>query len=139
MTLSAFDGAAHPPRESELREVLGPAAATWLGLIAYVRETHPPSVELWHHGGAEFGWNLRLKRKKRIIAYLTPQAGGFLVGLVLGEKAVERARAGGLAEPIQALVDAAPRYAEGRGLRMPIETLEDLLGAERLIDAKMAG
>jgi hypothetical protein len=46
---------------------------------------------------------------------MTPQKGRFLASFALGEKAVLAARAAGLPAALLAAVDAAPRYAEGRG------------------------
>jgi hypothetical protein len=137
MLLSAFDDASHQPGTDEVLGVLGSAAEPWAALVAHVTERHAPVVELWNHG-AKSGWTLRLKRKERIVAYLTPQRGAFVVGLVLGEKAVGIARDSGLPDAVMEAVDAAPRYAEGRGLRLQVANAEDLRAVEQLIDAKMA-
>jgi hypothetical protein len=120
MALSAFDDGTRQPTPDELAAVLGTAAAAWATLVRHIGERYPPITELWSFAGAKWGWSLRLKRKDRVILYLTPQAGQFQLGVVLGEKAVAAARASGLPEPVLALIDGAPRYAEGRGIRFAV-------------------
>lgn len=137
MALSAFDDKFHRPTPAELAQTLGPADAAWRQLVAETTRDHGPLEELWNFAGAKFGWSLRLKKKDRVVLYLTPQAGQFLVGLVLGEKAVAAAGRD-LPPAVLAALDAAPRYAEGRGLRLPVTTLDDLPAVHRLAAAKLA-
>ncbi len=73
-----------------------------------------------------------------MILYLIPQAGQFLVGIVLGGKAVDAAQNAGLPAAVLAAIAAAPRYAEGTGLRLPIAGEQDLPPVEILTALKMA-
>jgi hypothetical protein len=82
---------------------------------------------------------LRLKRKERVVVYMTPQAGQFLVGVVLGEKAVDQARQHALPDAVIALIDGAPRYAEGRGVRLVVGAADALATARQLVAIKMSG
>lgn len=52
---------------------------------------------------------------------MTPCAGHFLVSLALGEKAVAQARRARLPGEVIEAIDAAPRYAEGRGFRVAVD------------------
>jgi hypothetical protein len=138
VALSAFDDLSHPPGPGELETVLGPAAPLWVQLVARVSTTCSPVTELWSFAGAKFGWSLRLKRKDRIVLYMTPQHGRILAGVVLGEKAAGAAADSGLPAPVLALVEDAPRYAEGRGIRLPVATPGDVEAACMLVALKMA-
>lgn len=137
MALSAFDEEAHRPEPSELEAVLRGSTELWEKLIAHVAASYPPIAEVWNFGGAKYGWSLRLKREDRIVLYLTPQPGSFLVGVVLGEKAAKAAHEAALSERVLALIDGAPRYAEGRGIRLVVITQEDLDAAQVLAALKM--
>jgi hypothetical protein len=86
----------------------------------------------------KYGWALRLKRKQRTIIYLAPCDNGFTASFVLGAKAVEAARNVGLPENILALLDTAPRYAEGIGLRIPIQTEGDIVAIKKLTRIKLS-
>lgn len=138
MALSAFVDPSHQPEPAELRKVLGARAALWKRLVAAVEERFAPITPEWTFSGAKYGWSLRLVRKKRVVLYLTPQDGGALVGIVLGGKAVEAVRRAGPPRAVLELVDAAPQYAEGRGVRLSIETAEDVDAVLTLAAAKMA-
>jgi hypothetical protein len=95
-------------------------------------------TEQWNFPGAKYGWSLRLKRKDRVTLYLIPQAGHFLVGVVLGEKAVKAAHECGLPDVVLSQIDNAPRYAEGRGIRLPVTGRDDLFAVQKLAAVKMA-
>lgn len=138
VSLSAFGDKASPPHAAELQRVLGQAAPAWAKLAQHVDRTYGPAVEQWNFAGAKFGWSLRLRTADRVILYLIPQAGQFLVGIVLGAKAVDAARSAGLPDPVRAAIAAAPRYAEGTGLRLPIAGERDLPPVEILTALKMA-
>jgi hypothetical protein len=135
---STFGDPASSPSEEQVLEALGPAAPAWRALVSHVGRAHAPVTPHWSYSGSKYGWSLRLKRRKRVIVYLTPLWGRFLVGLVLGDRAVSAAEKSGLPETVLQALHEAPRYGEGTGLRLTV-TDESLLPAiEKLILAKMS-
>lgn len=68
------------------------------------------------------GRSLRLKCKDRLVLYMTVQV----------------AHEMDLTGTIPPLIDAAPRYAEGRGIRLPVATGDDLVAVQTLAALKMA-
>jgi len=137
MALSVFDDEAGPPDARELADSLGKSGPLWDELVRHVAESYPPITEVWDHGGDKFGWSLRLKRGDLIVFHLTPQLGQYLLGVVLGEPAAERARDELLPGDVLELIDGAPRYGEGRGIRLPIRTEDDLKTAVTLAALKL--
>jgi len=137
MALSAFDDKNLRPGLRDLTRVLGETAVLWRRLISYMTKTYPPITEEWNFSGAKFGWSLRLKNRDRIVLYLTPRADHFLVGVVLGEKAVSAARDRKLPRSVLALIDRALRYAEGRGIRVTIAPGDDLAPVRHLAALRM--
>ncbi len=137
MALSILDDKSRKPTEAKLTEVLGRSAELWERLVRHVCEQYAPVAPEWNFAGAKYGWSLRLKRKDRAILYLTPQAGHFLVGVAMGEKAVKAAQGMALLKTTLRLIEEAPRYAEGRGVRMAVATEADLRDAEQLAAAKV--
>jgi hypothetical protein len=83
------------------------------------------------------GWSLRLKRGKQVVLYMTPQTGAFLAGIVLGEKAVRTAHESDVTRAVLTIIDRAPRYAEGRGIRIRVATRSDLRVVQQLAALKM--
>lgn len=138
MALSALDDTSREPSEADLRKALGVSRKRRAQLIQAVADRVGPVDEQWHAAGATYGWSMRLRQQDRTLLYLIPQAGSFLAGIVLGEKAVTAAHAQKLPAAILAAVDAAPRYAEGRGLRLPVKSAADVRAFATLVQLKMA-
>lgn len=139
MALSAFDDKAHPPQEKELAAVLGKAYSPWKELKKRIAARCSPAGAEWGFTSRSTGWGLRLKHGDQIIIYLTPCQGHFLVSLALGEKAVLAARQGKLSDAILAAIEAAPKYAEGRGVRIPVRTASPVADICALAEIKIAG
>lgn len=138
MALSAFGDKSCEPQSSELRAVLGRSAARWDELIAQLEAAFSPLALDWNFGGAKWGWILRLKQKKRTVLYLTPCKRHFIAGFALGQKAVDAARAIPLDNSVLAVIDAAPKYPEGRGVRIEVRTKRDAEYVKQLADVKMS-
>lgn len=137
-SLSAFGDKATPPDARGLRRTLGKSAAAWEELVRVVEERYAPATEQWNFAGAKYGWSVRLKQRERVVLYLIPQQGRFLVGIVLGGKAVAAVREAGLPADVLDLIASAPRYAEGTGVRLPVTNRSALPPILTLVALKMA-
>jgi hypothetical protein len=69
---------------------------------------------------------------------LTPSEGQFLASFALGERAVTAAHAAGLAASVLETIDSAPRYAEGRGVRLEVRGPDEVADVLHLAALKMA-
>jgi hypothetical protein len=137
MALSAFDDKSSPPSDDALREVLGKAHDAWQALFEELTATLGLRPE-WGYTSTSSGWSLRIKRETRVIFYLTPSRGAFLASTALGEKAVRAAHELPLPDRFLAVVDAAPKYAEGRGVRLEIRNRRDVKPLIALAGIKLA-
>jgi len=104
---------------------------------AHISSEYGPVTEQWNFSGKNYGWGFRLKHKERIVLYMTPCKGHFLASFALGEKAVRAARESGLPDPVLKIIDAAPKYAEGRGVRVEVKSKKDLENVKALAAIKM--
>lgn len=138
MALSAFDDKSAEPNATDLQTVLGRSGKLWDQLVAHCEAEFSPLESSWNYSGAKWGWSLRLRMKKRTILYMTPCSRYFLVGMVFGERAVAASQSHPLPESIVAIIDEAPRYAEGRGFRVEIRFKRDLESVRALAAIKMA-
>jgi carbohydrate-selective porin OprB len=59
------------------------------------------------------------------------------VGVVLGEKAVIAANNSSLSKVVLGEINGARKYAEGRGIRLKVQSQEDLQSVELLAAIKM--
>src|ERR1035438_7524648 len=134
MSPNAFIGRTLPPTDDELSAQLGAARALWDELLA---ELALP-IQQWHSYSPKAGWSLKLILKKRTILYLAPCHGSFRVAFVLGAKAVEAARQSKLSKAMMKIINEAPRYAEGTGVRLEIRARKDLAAVKQLAEVQPA-
>ena len=125
------------PSDAELAEVLGRTATLWNELRRQVASMFEPAVEEWVFYGKSGGWAMRFVHKKRAILYLKPCEGYFRVSFALGEKAVRAAHESDLPASFLKLIDDAPKYAEGRGVRLEIRKAADVRSALQIALIKM--
>ena len=138
MALSAFDDRSSTPDGAILAATLGRTAALWTRVKKSLRAEFGELTEEWTFAGKAYGWSLRLKRAKRAIVYLTPREKHFLASFALGEKACRAAQSADLSDRTLSLIDEAPRYPEGRGVRIPVRTRADVDQVVGLARVKMA-
>jgi hypothetical protein len=138
MALSAFDDKSKRPKPGDLEKTLGRTFTHWDNLIKHIAAEYSPLEEKWGFSGAKWGWSLALKQKKRTVLYVTPCEKHFLVGFVLGEKAVKAAHESRLSPSVLAMIDSAKKYAEGRAIRLGIRNKKDLDNVKKLAAVKMA-
>ena len=136
MALSAFTEKNRMPTDEDLRRVLDKTYASWTKLLELVAERIDPINQVWGYTSASTGWGLRVHHRERVIVYMTPQHNQFLVSLALGEKAVVAAHAAKLPAALLKVIDGAPRYAEGRGVRVEIKSGRQLAALARLAEIK---
>ncbi len=138
MALSALEDRALNPTADQLTRVLGPADDAWRHLVSRMDDRHGPLTVEWTFSGAKYGWSCRLRQKKRTILYLIPQDQAFLAGVVLGDRALAVLRRDDLSPGTRELIDQAPRYGEGTGFRIPVESKTDCANVEVVVAAKMS-
>ena len=129
------------PKEMVAEDVaraLGRSWAAWHALVGWLSEHYAPLSEEWKFAGAQWGWSLRAKRRKRTIVYLLPCRKYFRVTLILGDKAVNLLRQSGLPQPISTEIRQAKRYPEGRVVRFTIRFKNQLPPIMQLVEAKMS-
>jgi Protein of unknown function (DUF3788) len=136
-TANAFIGKTTRPTEAEVEAALGSTAALWKQLVSWMAE-QGVAIQEWNSYSPKAGWALRLKQKKRNIVYLAPCAGHFRIAFIFGDRALAAAREGNLSKGTLKLLDEAPRYPEGTGLRLMVKAAKDLAAIKKLALIKMA-
>lgn len=132
--------APRPPDVEALANLLGRSVVVWEDLHREIGKEFGPLDEKWSFSAKTGTWLLQLKQRKgkRTILYLSPGPKQFLASFALGEKACRAAQATLLPQPILDAIDSAPRYPEGRGVRLIVRTKKDMEGARQLARIKMA-
>jgi hypothetical protein len=135
---NAFIGKPCPPTDEELSIALGTTSTVWNQLLDWFAKEQSASGQEWKSSAPKYGWTLLLMLKKRRIAYLAPCAGCFQVSVILGDRAVATAREAGLPKPVLELLDQAPHYPEGTGLRLAVKNARALPAIRKLVQIKLA-
>ncbi len=138
MTSAAFLEKSASPTAPALAGVLGAKASLWRELKQAIADDYAPLTEEWVYAGKTSGWSLRLKQKQRAVVYLTPHARGFRASFAFGEKAVRAAHESALPVSVLRLIDEAPKYAEGRAVRIDVKRAADVRYVIELAAIKMA-
>lgn len=135
---NAFIDHAAQPTPAELATALGPTATIWNKLVRCLADEYGLTVQEWNSHSLKAGWSMRLKLKKRNILYMAPCRGCFRVAFILGDKAVKAARQIKLPHSIIKVIDEAPRYPEGTGVRLLVKRMSDLAAIQKLAAIKLA-
>lgn len=136
---NAFIRKKEKPSPEELSSALGPSAKAWSEFVAWMASTLGVATQEWKGVCvSKYGWALRLKLKARNIVYLAPCNGCFRVAFVLGDRAIEAAKAAHFPVAVAKAIVEAPHYPEGTGLRLVVKTARDLAAIRKLAAIKLA-
>jgi hypothetical protein len=138
MSPSAFLERGSPPSERSLEAVLGKGNGLWAQLRARLSSELSPLQEKWSFSGKSHGWILQLRHKKRTVLYMVPCPGYFVASFALGESACHATQRSGLPPHVLEIIQQAPKYPEGRGVRLEVRGKKDLATVEQLASIKMA-
>lgn len=135
---SVFTDKAQRPTAEDVAAALGKAHPRWQALRESVQEAHGPLTEEWYFAGKSHGWAFRLKDPKRTIVYMTPGRDHFVASLVLGERACAIAAGTPLPDAVRAAIADAPKYVEGRGIRVTVRRAGDVTAVRTLVAIKVS-
>lgn len=102
-------------------ETLGPVRPLWEAWLEELTATFGATHTEWKTVSKDAPPSLRVLKGKRTIVWLSPKEGCFQAAYAIGEKAVQTAP-----KKLTALLEAAPRYPEGRGVRIEVKSEAEL-------------
>lgn len=138
MIPNAFINKPKPPTDAELNAALGPAKAVWDQLLDDLARECEANIHEWKCYSPKWGWSLRAMRKKRTIVWLAPCLGYFQVAFIFGDKAMQAARQTKWPKRIVKVMDEAPKYMEGTGIRLEVKSSRDIGTLKKLAAIKLA-
>ena len=138
MDISIFIDKTNKPEQKDLITALGKTYNLWQDIINLVYLKYPNAVSDWNFPGQKYGWNLKIKDKKRAIIYLLPRDKRFMVAFNFGQKAFEKIMDSNISKEIKHSLESAKVYAEGRGIRIEVKNQKLLKDISQLIDIKLA-
>jgi hypothetical protein len=126
-----------PPQDADLARVLGRAKRHWDDLSAHLSTASPIAKPEWKHYGKKSGWVFVLRGKKNNLLYLIPHEKHFVASSAFGEKVVQAALQADLPAPIVEMIRQAPKYPEGRAVRLAVTSAADVKVVKRLLAIKL--
>ena len=136
--MSIFKDKRHKPMVEELRKRLGKNYKLWQEINTFVLQTYEKGLKEWNFPGKKYGWNYRIKNKKRAILYLIPKKNYFKAAFVFGQKAIDEIMKSDISENIKTELKQAKKYAEGRGIRIDVKDKVILPDIKQLVKIKLA-
>jgi hypothetical protein len=125
-----------PPTDLDLKATLGSAGVLWSRIVQAVEEMFLPLDQQWKPSKAEFGRMCLLQHKNKTLLYLTPDKERVWIAIILGERAYGLAMASSIPIAIKEMFAKARPYAEGRGIRFPVNSLSDIPMIAKLLEIK---
>ena len=138
MDKSIFTDKKSIPCEEELIDSLDNTFKLWQLIIKFVHSKYPDAKDEWNYPGEKYGWNFRIKDKKRAIIYLLPREKYFKAAFVFGQKATDTIMKSQVSGEIKTELETAKVYAEGRGIRIDINNESVAEDIKTLIEIKLA-
>ena len=138
MSTNAFVGKKEEPLDADLTEALGPVKPAWDQFLADLAQEHGVNIHEWKCYSPKTGWALRVKRKARTIVWLSPSEGFFNVLFILGNKAMRAAQQVKFPQRVVKVMNDAPKYPEGTGVRLNVKSSKDLETLKKLAALKLA-
>jgi hypothetical protein len=137
MALSILDDKSKKPNDKILANVLGRSWSVWEEIRQSLKEQCGEVTEIWQYSGDKYGWIMKNVRKKRVILNFTPADKYFMLGFVLGGKAIAVVNKTDLSKPVLDVIKKAPKYGEGTGILLDVKFKKDIPDIKKLIQIKL--
>jgi hypothetical protein len=134
---SIFTDKASQPEEADLKKALGKTYPFWKEIEEYTLKTKKGAVRTWNYSGLKFGWSCRINDSRRVLIYLLPRDEFFKTGFVFGEKAYKEIMSSKINGSIKASLKAARPFAEGRGIRIIVDSKKTVKDIKQLVEIKI--
>ncbi len=125
------------PTREQLEDLMGKAAPLYSDFLMFIRQQAGEVTPEWKFYSRKSGWTCKHMLCKRNLFFFKPLPGAFAVTYIFGDRATGAVLNSDLPKAIRDELDAARKFAEGRGLRLIIRTPGDLEVAERLLNIKL--
>ena len=126
------------PSDADLAQALGRTKAHWDNLRDHALAAEPAATPEWKFYTKKSGWSFVVRGKKRNLLYLGVGRKRFTAGFLYSEKAARAAEEADLPDEVLAMVRDAPRYPEGRGIRLDVKKSADVKIVKKLFAIRMA-
>jgi len=137
MTENVFIEKEVVPNQDLIEEKLLSSSEYLETIRKYIIHSIGDTKEEWKHYGKKIGWLLKKFYKKRNLFFITICDGYFNITFVFGQKAFDAVQDSKISSELKIELAGARKYAEGRGLKIKVESANYLKDIEKLIVIKI--
>ncbi|HEY4976655.1 MAG TPA: DUF3788 family protein [Gaiellaceae bacterium] len=135
MAHGAFTDRTSRPGEAEIETALAGAVTLWKELAAFVEDSFRVRSD-WKFYGKNYGWLLAYKKSGKALVSLYPNAGSFTAQVILKDDQLARVPRELLIPELEAAIERAKPYAEGRWIFLSVVFKRELEVAKKLIEIR---
>jgi len=125
------------PTEMQLKDAIADTYEYWNEIKNRITELYGDTKGEWKYYSKKSGWTLKTLLKKRNLFFFQPFTNYFSLTFIFGDKAVNVIEESDISEAFKRLLRDAKKYAEGRSLLVRVNTRNDLIDVNKLIDIKI--
>jgi hypothetical protein len=114
MSIGVFTDKNHCPSKAEIYTVLGKANSIWELLIQYIRSQFNAEEDFSFLYGKQYGWALRFRIKRKLLACIYPNANHFTTQIILNTQNISDTIINKLHNNASKAIEIATPYSEGK-------------------------
>ena len=135
MAHGAFTDRTSRQGEAEIETALAGAVTLWKELAAFVEDSFRVRSD-WKFYGKNYGWLLAYKKSGKALVSLYPNASSFTAQVILKDDQLARVPRELLIPELEAAIERAKPYAEGRWIFLSVVSKRELEVAKKLIEIR---
>lgn len=125
------------PTEDQLEEVLGDTYKYWCEIQDGIKSKYGETTPEWKFYMKKTGWTRKTMLKKRNLFFFQPYEKYFSLTFIFGDKAVAEIEKSNISQKLVEELLSAKKYAEGRGILVPVTKNSDIKDIRKLIEIKI--
>jgi len=125
------------PTEELLEEAYPKTYKYWVEIQEEVKKTCGNTIPEWKFYSKKYGWTRKTMLKKRNLFFFQPYKTHFNLTYIFGDKAIVEIEKSDITQKIIEELLAAKKYAEGRGISIPIIKKSVLKDIYKLLEIKV--
>jgi hypothetical protein len=137
MTENSFLEKKQRPDLPGLKKALGDSFEIWENFLNELKKDYKFINEEWKYYGTKYGWSLKIYLKKRNLFFFTAGKNCFIIAFVFGDRGVKAVENSGLSPDLINKLVTAPRYEDGRGIKITVQKTPDIVQVNNLVKIKI--
>jgi len=114
------------PDLTSVKNILCDSYNIWENLLNQLKKDYKFISEEWKYYGTKYGWSQKIYLKKRNLFFFTACEKCFIIAFNFGDRGVKAVENSNLPGNLINKLVNAPKYAEGRGIKIIVQNESDI-------------